>query len=241
MENGKIHAILEHGADALGVKLPPEAYDSFEKYYELLEKHGRNVNLTAITGAEDVTRLHFLDSIALLKTADFSNAKVIDIGSGAGFPGIPLKIAEPSIDLTLLDATSKRIAFLSEACTSLGISARSLHARAEEAAHMADMRGRFDIAVSRAVAQLNVLCELCIPYVRVGGMFIAMKSVDCIAELDEARDIMAILGADSAEIYDYTIPGTDVTHRAILIRKTSDTPANYPRRFSKIKKSHISN
>jgi len=205
----------------------------------MLEDRGKHISLTAITGAEEVARLHFLDSIALLNAADFKNAHVIDIGSGAGLPGVAIKVAEPSVSLTLLDSTGKRVAFLSELCTVLRLAAECINARAEDAARQPSMREKYDIAVSRAVARLNVLCELCLPFVRVGGIFIAMKGVSSADELSEAGHAIETLGAELLECFDYIIPGTKIEHRAILIRKTSRTPEKYPRRFARIEKSPL--
>ena len=219
--------------------MPPEAKAAFEAYYDFLEKRGQVVNLTAISGIEEVARLHFLDSLALLNIEDFKNKRVIDIGSGAGFPGLPLKIAEPSIDMTLLDATGKRISFLSEVIKTLKTDVTCINARAEDAAHERDKREQYDIAVSRAVARLNVLCELCLPFIKVGGAFIAMKSIDSAAEVDEALAAINILGARLIKNVDYKLPGTDIIHRAVIIRKESITPEKYPRRFSRIQKTPL--
>ena len=231
--------IVARGAKELNIFLPPTAEAAFRAYYDFLEKRGQHVNLTAISGVEEVARLHFLDSLALLKVTSFKYAKVIDVGSGAGFPGIPLKIAEPTIDLTLLEATGKKISFLTELCAELNISTTCVDARAEEAAHIPDMREQFDIAVARAVARLNVLCELCLPFVRVGGYFIAMKSVDSADEVEESKSAITTLGAELKEHYDYKIPGADVEYRAIIIRKTTNTPKKFPRRFARIQKSPL--
>ena len=234
-----IMSIIANGARKLNIDLPPAAGAAFRAYYDFLEKRGKNVNLTAISGAEEVARLHFLDSISLLLTAPFTNAKIIDIGSGAGFPGVPLKIAEPTIDLTLLDATGKRVSFLRDLCTELDVDATCIHARAEEAAHDINMREKYDTVVSRAVAQLNLLCELCLPFVRVNGLMIAMKSTDSDVELEEAKNAITTLSAEIEGSSDYIIPGTDIIHRAILIRKVDKTPEKYPRRFAKIQKSPL--
>jgi len=231
--------IIAQGAKKLNIELPPEAEAAFRAYYDFLEKRGKNVNLTAITGAEEVARLHFLDSLALLNAADFKQTKVIDIGSGAGFPGVPLKIVEPTIDLTLLDSTGKRVTFLSELCTELAIDATCLHARAEEAAHLQEMREAYDIVVSRAVARLNVLCELCLPFVRVGGVFIAMKGVESANEIEEEKGTIEILGAKVQENFDYMVPGTNIKHRAVIVRKLTQTAVKYPRRFAKIQKAPL--
>jgi len=231
--------IISHGTEKLNIDLPPNAGAAFKAYYDFLEKRGQNVNLTAITGAEEVARLHFLDSLALLNVVDFKDKKVIDIGSGAGFPGLPLKIAEPSIDLTLLDATGKRITFLSELCAMLGLEVKCVNARAEEAAHLPELREQYDIVVSRAVARLSELCELCLPFVCIGGVLLAMKAIDSSGEVDEAKNAISVLGANLETHYDYEIPDTDIFHRVVVIRKTDSTPEKYPRRFAKIQKTPL--
>ena len=195
----EVFAIIAQGTKELNIDLPPGTEAAFGTYYDFLEKRGQNVNLTAISGAENIACLHFLDSLALLNAALFQNKKVLDIGSGAGFPGLPLKLAEPSIDLTLLDATGKRIVFLQELCSELGVDATCINARAEDAAHRPELRGVFDIAVSRAVARLNVLCELCLPFVRTGGMFMAMKSIDSVGEVSQASNAVNVLGGELRE------------------------------------------
>jgi len=234
-----ISTIIAQGAKEMNIELPPDAKAAFGAYFDFLEKHGKNVNLTAITGAEDIARLHFLDSLALTKITSFENARIIDIGSGAGFPGVPLKIAIPSIDLTLLDSMGKRITFLSELCARLSIQSVLVKARAEEVAHLPKLREMHDIVVSRAVARLNVLCELCLPFARVGGVFVAMKSVDSDEELDEANLAIKTLGAKLHESFDYSIPTTDITHRAVVINKVEKTPQMYPRRFKRIQKEPL--
>ena len=239
MENANIPDIVTRGAEELGISLPPGAADAFRQYSLFLEEQGLKMNLTAIKDDADVKRLHFLDSLALLGVTEFTGETVIDIGSGAGFPGVPLKIAEPSMTLTLLDATGKRVAFLEALCEKLGINASCIHARAEEAAHKLEMRERYGIAVSRAVARLDVLCELCLPFVRVGGVFIAMKGIDAAEEVKQSQSAIKILGGKLEKTIDYTIPGTDITHRAIVIAKEHKTQLDYPRRFAKIKKSPL--
>jgi len=231
--------IIAQGSKKLNIDLPPDAGAAFRAYYDFLEKCGQNVNLTAISGVEEVARLHFLDSLALLNFADFKNKNVIDIGSGAGFPGLPLKVAEPSINLTLLDATGKRVTFMAKLCALLGLEVACINARAEEAAHLPELREQYDIVVSRAVARLNVLCELCLPFVRVGGLFLAMKGIDSSDEVDEAESAIKSLSAVVENHYDYSIPETDINHRAVLIKKTASTPEKYPRRFAKIQKSPL--
>jgi 16S rRNA (guanine527-N7)-methyltransferase len=195
------------------------------------------MNLTAITDPQEVARLHFLDCMALLNVADFQNKSVIDVGCGAGFPGVPLKIAEPSIDLTLLDSLKKRVDWLSEVLPQLGLEAECVSARAEE--YALQHRERYDLAVSRAVARLSMLSELCLPLVSVGGAFVAMKSVDSDEEISQAARGIGLLGGKVEKILDYPVPGTDAVHRAVVIRKVKKTPAQYPRRFAKIKQSPL--
>jgi len=235
----QLTAILTQGAEALDISMPPDALTAFQTYFDLLESRGKNVNLTTVTGAQNVARLHFLDSISLLKIEAFSHKRVIDIGSGAGFPGIPLKIADPTITLTLLDSARKRITFLSDLCATLNLSADCVQGRAEDYVHQAGIRESFDIAVSRALARLNVLSELCLPYVKVGGIFLAMKSVDSDEELAEADTALEALGAKLDKCIDYTIFDTDIKHRAVVIKKISETPEKYPRRFARIQKSPL--
>ena len=229
---------LTAGFAALGVTPDGSAAVRYRTYFEHLEKMNAVMNLTAISGEEDVARLHFLDCAALLGMADFCGKRVIDVGTGAGFPGLALKIACPEIELTLLDSLDKRIGFLRDTCAMLGFEdVRCIHARAEEAP--AELRAGFDIACSRAVARLNLLCELCLPLVKKGGIFIAMKGPDCAEELDDAKRAIKLLGGEVADVKKYLVPGTDVTHSAIIIRKTADTPAKYPRRWAQIKKQPL--
>lgn len=230
--------VLRGGFAALGLPLDDRALERYRIYADHLTQINAVMNLTAIEGEDEIARLHFLDSAALLSLASFSGRRVIDVGSGAGFPGLALKIAEPSIELTLLDSLDKRIGFLKGCCEKLSMQdVACTHARAEEAAPA--LRGGFDIAVSRAVARLNVLCELCLPFVKPGGLFIAMKGSDHAEELAEAQHAIRQLGGELAAEEDYTIPGTEIVHSAILIRKSAETPQKYPRRWAQIKKQPL--
>lgn len=230
--------LLASGFAALGLELTDLAADRFYQYYDRLETCNKVMNLTAITGETDVAQLHFLDCAAMLTAADFRNARVIDVGTGAGFPGLPIKIAEPSASVTLLDSLNKRVEFLKETCTAIGLDdVTCIHARAEEAPK--EYREGFDFAVSRAVARLNVLCELCLPFVKVGGAFLAMKGPDCAEELQEAQKAIRTLGGTEVTVHHYTIPGTDVPHSIVEIRKGKPTPPKYPRRFAKIKQQPL--
>lgn len=229
---------LAAGFAALGVTPDSGAAARYRIYFEHLEKMNAVMNLTAISGEEDVARLHFLDCAALLGMADFRGRSVIDVGTGAGFPGLALKIACPDMELTLLDSLDKRIGFLRDTCALLGFDdVRCIHARAEEAP--AELHAGFDIACSRAVARLNLLCELCLPLAKKGGAFIAMKGPDCADELNAAKRAIKLLGGEVEDVKKYLVPGTDATHSAIIIRKTADTPAKYPRRWAQIKKQPL--
>ena len=228
--------LLQDGLTTLG--LPTNGIPNLVRYAELLVEKNKVMNLTAITEPADIARLHFLDSAALLTIADFKEKTVADVGTGAGFPGVPLRIIEPSMHLTLLDALNKRVEFLKEVCGDLGLAdVECVHARAEEFA--ADRRESFDLVTSRAVAALPLLCELCLPLVNVGGSFISMKSVDAGAELDSARRAIEVLGGTVDRVVDYDIPGTEIRHRAIVIKKARETPKKYPRAFAKIKKNPL--
>ena len=223
------------GLPAYSVTLSDGQIDTLCRFGEALIEKNAVMNLTAITEPPAVAQLHFLDCIALLNAADFHGKRVIDVGCGAGFPGVPLKIAEPSICLTLLDSLAKRMNWLSETLPALGVDAEIITARAEEFA--AQRREQYDLATSRAVARLNVLAELCLPYVRVGGKFLAMKGALAQEEVEEARRGIERLGGHVLRIFEY--PVADAVHKAVVIEKLRPTPPQYPRAFAKIKKSPL--
>ena len=230
--------ILTEGLTALS--LPIDAAPALARYGELLLERNQTMNLTAITDPQQVARLHMLDSAALLGCADFKDKRVLDVGTGAGFPGMVLGLVEPSIQLTLLDSLSKRIDWLSEIAPQLGISRlTAIHGRAEEFGQMPEYREQFDLVTSRAVADLRILCELCLPFVRPGGLFLAMKGQKAQAEKDAAGRCISILGGQLRKDYVYQISGTDITHRVVVVEKVRETPGQYPRRFAKIKKSPL--
>ena len=230
--------ILRTGLDQLGLRCEEDFLTDLVTFSQLLIERNKVMNLTAITEPRDVATLHFLDCAALLNFADFAGKKVIDVGTGAGFPGLPLRILQRNFTITLLDSLNKRVDFLESVVNTLALPATEcVHARAEE--YAARHRETFDIATSRAVASLPVLSELCLPLVKVGGKFLAMKSVDTEEEINSSKAAIAKLGGKITAVKDYAVPMTDVTHRVVIIEKVSPTPAAYPRAFAKIKKQPL--
>lgn len=212
----------------------------FITFAEELIETNKVMNLTAITEPREVCIRHFADSLALLSSYDFSGKRVIDVGCGAGFPGLPLRLAKSDISLTLLDSLGKRINFLSGVCDKIGLSdVKLLHARAEEQALKTGYREGYDIAVSRAVADLSMLAEMCLPYVKVGGVMLAMKANECEEEINRAKNAIKILGGKIEKKFDYTLFDTDRVNSVLIIRKVAETPKKYPRRFAKIKASPL--
>ncbi len=224
----------------LAEKVPENAAEQLTKYGQLLLEKNQVMNLTAIREEDGVAQLHMLDSAALLNVADLEGKTLIDVGTGAGFPGMVLKTLVPSLSLTLLDSLQKRLSWLEEVGAELGLSDLStVHARAEEQAMVEGYRDSFDIATARAVADLRFLAEICLPYVKVGGVFLSMKSTQSDQEIEEAKGCIAHMGGQISDIVDYTIPGTNIIHRIILIEKIAPTPPRYPRKWAKIQKSPL--
>lgn len=223
---------LAYGLELLHAQGYPQAVDNLVQFSEMLLEKNKVMNLTAITDPIEVVTRHFLDC-AVLVPHMAAGARVLDVGTGAGFPGLPLAILCPETEFVLLDALRKRVDFLNEVIAALGLrNVTAVHARAEEFAK--EQRGSFDCAVSRAVAELRVLCELTLPLVKTGGIFLAMKAHDCAAETAAAQPAIHILGGSPAEIVPYTVPVSAIQRALVAIRKTGDTPAKYPRRFAKI-------
>jgi len=225
--------------DFLKTELPPQAEEQFATYCDFLLETNKVMNLTAITEPEEVFVRHFYDSIAIMQFVTFENKSVIDVGCGAGFPGLPLKLANPSISLTLLDSLDKRIRFLSDLCRQLQVPDVScIHGRAEEFSRT-EARESFDFAVSRAVAALPTLCELCLPFVKVGGALLALKAEDCEEELVSAKNAIKTLGGELTGKSVYDFPNSDCSRSLLIIQKVAETPEKYPRRFAKIQKSPL--
>ena len=242
MECHDIQAVshtLRQGLEAFGLA-DPGAVQTLTRYCQALLDKNREMNLTAITDPVDAANLHMLDCAALLNCAQLSGQTLIDVGTGAGFPGMVLKILVPSLELTLLDSLNKRLDWLGEVCDTLDIQGvRRLHGRAEEAGRDPELRERFAFATARAVADLRLLCELCLPFLPVGGRLLAMKGVSSHQEVEGALPAIQTLGGRLERCFDYTIPNTQVVHRVVVVEKISSTPPQFPRRWSKIQKSPL--
>lgn len=216
----------------LNLYLTEKQIEQFLIYYEMLVEKNQAVNLTAITEYEDVMKKHFIDSVSLVKACDIEgNLSVIDIGTGAGFPGLALKIAFPDLEITLLDSLNKRILFLNEVIGKLDLQGvEVVHTRAEDYARQNKYRERFDLCVSRAVSNLSTLSEYCLPFVKVGGMFIAYKSEKVFDELSSASRSISVLGGELERQVEFTLPNSDVYRNLVVVRKKTGTPKQFPRK-----------
>ncbi len=230
-----MESALQEGLPLLGLELDAGTRAKLCAFGQCVIEQNKVMNLTAITDPAQVARLHLLDSLTVLTLENLRGKTLIDVGCGAGFPGVPLKIACPELKLTLLDSLGKRMAWLESCLPTLGIQARYLTARAEEA--VAGRREQFDYATSRAVARLNILLELTAPYVKVGGAVLAMKGTAAREELEEARGAIQKLGLRLEQVRQF--PLEDTAHTVIVLRKVRPTPPQYPRRYAKIKQSPL--
>ncbi len=225
--------------DKNGIKYDDTVLARLEKYADMLIEWNEKINLTAITDPEGIVVKHFLDCALILKQVEIpQNAKVIDVGTGAGFPGVVLKIFRPDIELTLLDGLNKRLGFLNEVLSTLDLSARTVHMRAEEAGKAAAHREQYDLVTARAVAQLRTLYEYCLPLCKVGGVFCSMKGPSAKDELRDAKRAAAVLGGDTGKITEETLTGEEI-RTFVITKKISQTPPKYPRISAKISKQPL--
>ena len=231
--------LLISDAEKLGISLTDEQIKLFEKLAELLVEQNKTMNLTAITDPDGIAVKHFADSISALSAYEFAeNAKVLDVGTGAGFPSIPLLIARPDLEMTMIDSTAKKLKYVASTVETLGLTAEVLHTRAEEAGQSKQYREKFDIVCSRAVAALNVLCEYCLPFVKVGGVFLAMKAAKAQEEIADARNAIKTLGGKIVAEKSFSL--SDGGERTIVvIKKISQVPPKYPRVSAQIAKKPL--
>lgn len=231
MDRSKFH-ILEDGCQAFGVTLTAKQIEQFGKYYELLVEWNKVMNLTGITEFDEVMQKHFVDSVAAAKYVEMEKVNsLIDVGTGAGFPGIPLKIIYPHLQVTLLDSLNKRIKFLEEVVDNLGLTGiETVHGRAEDAAKKAEYREQFDLSVSRAVANLASLTEYCLPFVKIGGKFVSYKSVAVDEEISQSKKAVYVLGGEIGKVEKFNLPGSDMERSLVVVEKKRSTPKKYPRK-----------
>lgn len=231
--------LLISNANELGIELSEQAAERFDLLAELLVEQNKVMNLTAITDPDEIVIKHFIDSISLLSAVNpEKGAKILDLGTGAGFPGIPLLITRPDIDLTMVDSTAKKLAYVAATVEKLGLEAETLHARAEEAGKNPEYREQYNIVCSRAVAALNVLCEYCLPFVKVGGMFVAMKSAKAEEEIALAKNALKTLGGEIIDKKTFKLADGG-ERNLIIIKKISQTPPKYPRVSAQIAKKAL--
>lgn len=240
MDRNKYQKLIS-GCESFGINLTDKQIEQFEKYYELLIEWNKVMNLTAITEFEEVMQKHFVDSLSIAGSMDMETCTtLIDVGTGAGFPGLPIKIVYPHIKVVLLDSLNKRIRFLNEVVDNLGLSGiEAVHGRAEDIAKKKEYRESFDLVVSRAVANMASLAEYCIPFVKEGGCFVPYKSGNIQEEIDKAKKAIFVLGGENKKIERFQLPGSDMDRSLVFIEKVKPTPKKYPRKAGTATKEPI--
>ena len=237
----KFYELMKNATEEVGICLSKEQYDKFMKYMRLIQEWNEKVNLTAITEDEEIVKKHFIDCIKAYKSDELKKAEtIIDVGTGAGFPGIPIAIMDENKKVTLLDSLNKRINFLNLVISELGLkNVKTIHSRAEDGARIKELREKFDIATSRAVANMAVLSEFCLPYVKVGGSFVALKGPAIEEELEGSRNAIGVLGGKLKNIIEIKIEETDLNHNIVIVNKIKECPSNYPRKAGIVNKKPI--
>lgn len=237
----KFFDLMKEAANEVGLELTEVQYEQFIKYMRLLQEWNEKINLTAITEDEEVIKKHFIDCIKAFKSDAIKNAKkIIDVGTGAGFPGLPIAIMNPNVEVTLLDSLNKRINYLNIVIRELGLkNVITIHSRAEDGARKPELREKFDVATSRAVANMAVLSEFCMPYVKKGGYFVALKGPSIDEELNNGSNAIKILGGELKSIIGVSIEETDLKHNIVEITKIKSCPKTYPRKAGTITKKPL--
>lgn len=237
----KFYDLMSKSAEDVGLQLSKGQYEKFIDYMKLLQEWNEKINLTAIIDDEEIIKKHFIDSIKAFKRDEFKIASsLIDVGTGAGFPGLPIAIMRADLNVTLLDSLNKRVSFLNTVINRIGASnVTTIHSRAEDGAKDIKLRENFDIATSRAVANMSVLSELCLPYVKVGGSFIALKGPSVDQEIIESTNAIKILGGKILEVCEINIEDTELKHNLVVVKKIDRSPKGYPRRAGLISKNPI--
>lgn len=237
----EFYELMIRAADDVGLEMTEDKYNKFMKYMRLLQNWNEKINLTAITEDEDIIKKHFIDCIKAFKRDEFKNANtLIDVGTGAGFPGLPIAIMREDLDVTLLDSLNKRINFLNIVIRELGLkNVTTIHSRAEDGARDKKLRENFDIATSRAVANMSVLSEFCLPYVKVGGNFIALKGPSVEQEIQNSKNAIGTLGGKLIDICEVEIEDTELKHNLVVVKKIKECGKTYPRKPSSITKKPL--
>lgn len=233
--------LMQKSAEDVGMELTKDKYENFIKYMRLVQEWNQKINLTAIVEDEEFIKKHFIDCMKAFKSKELKDAKtVIDVGTGAGFPGLPIAIMDENKEITLLDSLNKRINFLNTVVKELGLkNVKTIHSRAEDGARKKELRENFDVAVSRAVANMTVLSEFCLPYVKVGGSFVALKGPAIEEELSTSNNAIATLGGHLEEVIEVNVEDTDLKHNIVIVNKVKSCPEIYPRKAGIVTKKPL--